>query len=600
MSTSAYKTTTVPLSALFPDPINVRRHGQGAEPEFIASIRTHGVLDPLLVRPNDKGYGVFCGGKRLAALNALLAEGAIKSAHAVPVTLMVVDDATARELSLTENFIRKTMHPVDEYRAFAQLHTDKEKPLDVDAIAARFGLPRKRVEQSLALGNLAPVILDAWLAGMLSNEAVQAFTLAHDHKTQERIYKKLSKGGGGVYADDVKDDLKAGLNDAGRYVSFVGVEAYEARGGKITRDLFGTDHIVSDAKLAKAMAEEKLEAEAARLQAEGWGFVIPFPQNQYQYGKVDPKLDASSAEQAELDRLTAIAENDALEHPAQSEADRAYDKLFAAIQARSYTTEQKAKSGCFVEIGRDGALRVEYGRVTPSEKKKVAAQEAKASPKAKAKKAEEAAISGALAQRLSVTLTSAAARSVVAEPDLALTFALAGLWSSGYGGSCVMLKNEGMHGRAMDRDMDFVDAYAKAAKLSAKERMTRLAEQVGAAFEFGGCTPDAKKHEDVATICQLIDPERLNKALRAGFDAEDYFNGVPKALCLAAITEAVNADEARKVSGRPKGEIAKFAIANVPKTGWLPVELRTANYDGPVTKKAKAAPKGKAKPKKSK
>jgi ParB family transcriptional regulator, chromosome partitioning protein len=49
-----------------------------------------------------------------------------------------------------------------------------------------------------------------------------------------------------------------------------------------------------------------------------------------------------------------------------------------------------------------------------------------------------------------------------------------------------------------------------------------------------------------------------------------------------------------------RDELVKFALANVPKTGWLPVELRTASYAGPTTPKAskakepaKAAPKAK-------
>ena len=67
---------------------------------------------------------------------------------------------------------------------------------------------------------------------------------------------------------------------------------------------------------------------------------------------------------------------------------------------------------------------------------------------------------------------------------------------------------------------------------------------------------------------------------------KDYFNSVPKSLCLIAIKEALGADAARKQDKNPKGDIATFAIANVPATGWLPEQLRAKGYDGP--------PKGKA------
>lgn len=46
--------------------------------------------------------------------------------------------------------------------------------------------------------------------------------------------------------------------------------------------------------------------------------------------------------------------------------------------------------------------------------------------------------------------------------------------------------------------------------------------------------------------------------------------------------------EARKVAAKPKADVTKFAIANVPKTGWLPPELRTMHYDGPGAKKVAA------------
>jgi ParB family chromosome partitioning protein len=92
-------------------------------------------------------------------------------------------------------------------------------------------------------------------------------------------------------------------------------------------------------------------------------------------------------------------------------------------------------------------------------------------------------------------------------------------------------------------------------------------------------------------IADGIAPKVMNAALRKAFDPKGYFAGVSKGLALAAITEGVNADEARKVSNKKKGEIAKAALANVPKTGWLPKELRTAHYDGPKPKAKKPAPK---------
>ena len=51
----------------------------------------------------------------------------------------------------------------------------------------------------------------------------------------------------------------------------------------------------------------------------------------------------------------------------------------------------------------------------------------------------------------------------------------------------------------------------------------------------------------------------------------------------------MGADMARQQSKNPKGEIAAFAIENVPPTKWLPPQLRAKGYDGPPAKKGKIA-----------
>src|SRR5262245_30245360 len=173
---------------------NVRKHGRGVDPEFVASIAALGVIEPLIVRPNGKGFVVTEGGKRLAACQHLIAKKELPEDYAVDcIVINPANDAEAREISLATNIIRASTHPVDQFRAFAQLHKDRTRPLDVEAIGARFGLPRKQVEQRLALGALDDKILDAWAADDLTAEAAMAFTLCPDKKAQVTIFDKLRK-----------------------------------------------------------------------------------------------------------------------------------------------------------------------------------------------------------------------------------------------------------------------------------------------------------------------------------------------------------------------------------------------------------------------
>lgn len=615
--------THAPLSQLtIDDKVNARRAGRGAEPVFAASIESVGIILPLVVRlgPKGKGFLVTDGSKRFDSLHFLKDAGKtakgvpIDDNFQVPITVKQEDDAEARETSLMAN-LHVPLHPVDEYRAFVTFYHDlrngKQSHDDaVGTIARHFGTGKKHVEQQLALGNLSDKVLDAWVADHLDEDAAQAFTLCPDKKSQETLLAKLIKqldAGSMLDAGDVKNGLKIAHGNPGRLLNAIGIEAYEKRGGKVTRDLFGADHVVSDEKLAKAMSIEAISNRCDALCAEGWAWALPVDdiQNRYTFGKVESKAKATPEETAKLAELRAITDDYNGDDDAMDAAQEEIDRLDGEIAARGFTADQKAKAGCFVAINAAGNFTIEYGRVKPEEKKAAAAQERAAEKKKKAKKAaktgepeEPKEISGALAERLSKQLTQAAAEAIKADPALALTFAITALQANGGydNGEAIRIKNTGMLARESDEEPDFVDAYKRVGKMKQAEQLKLLAAIVGTAFDFtvthASQSPLLQEDSIEQFVCNEIDGKALNKALRATFDAPGYFDAVSKAHCLAAITEAVNADEARKVAGKPKGEIAAFCVANVPGKGWLPPELRTRHYDGP---QAKAAPKKKAK-----
>lgn len=82
-------------------------------------------------------------------------------------------------------------------------------------------------------------------------------------------------------------------------------------------------------------------------------------------------------------------------------------------------------------------------------------------------------------------------------------------------------------------------------------------------------------------LTAAIEPSIMTTALKQHFDSSDYFGSAAKAFSLAAIREAINEDEARKAEKLKKGELFDYAVKNVPPTGWMPPELRTASYAGP-------------------
>ncbi|MET4518227.1 ParB/RepB/Spo0J family partition protein [Bradyrhizobium sp. I1.7.5] len=146
----------IELSELKVSPVNVRKRGAGEDlGELIASIRSLGVIQPLLVRPNCEGYEVVAGQRRLLACQALQEEtGGVAP---LPCALLENgDDATALEASLAENVARLPMDEIDQYEAFAVLTVQGRSIAD---IAGQFGVTELLVKRRLAIAALIPQIL---------------------------------------------------------------------------------------------------------------------------------------------------------------------------------------------------------------------------------------------------------------------------------------------------------------------------------------------------------------------------------------------------------------------------------------------------------
>ena len=111
----------IPLSQLELSPGNVRKTPADASAftELKASIAAHGLLENLIacsMGPGADGiarYAVIAGGRRLAAMQALAAEGALDEDHPVPCR-MIGSIVAAEEVSLAENVVRAAMHPADQ------------------------------------------------------------------------------------------------------------------------------------------------------------------------------------------------------------------------------------------------------------------------------------------------------------------------------------------------------------------------------------------------------------------------------------------------------------------------------------------------------
>ena len=126
--------------------------------ELAASIREHGVVEPILVRREGTKYRIVAGERRWrAAQRAGLRE--------VPAILREASDREAFELALVENLQRTDLNAIEEAEAFEVLAT--EHGLTQEQIAARVGKERSTVANALRLLRLPPEVRDAVRGGQL-------------------------------------------------------------------------------------------------------------------------------------------------------------------------------------------------------------------------------------------------------------------------------------------------------------------------------------------------------------------------------------------------------------------------------------------------
>ena len=380
----------IPLSRLALAPENVRKTPPDAQADasLKASIAALGLLENLVVRPDDPSndgaerYAVVAGGRRLKAMQELVEDEVFDADHPVPCQVRS-GDAEPAELSLAENVIRIAMHPADQVVAFTRL---ADAGQSVSAIAARFGASERIVEQRLRLGNAAPELLDAYRADEIDLEVLKAFAVTADRERQMAVWEQVSGQAYRPSAWQVKRLLtEERVPGASAIARFVGVDAYEAAGGQVMRDLFADEHEhgvwFEDPVLLEKLATQKLQAAADEL-ATRWKWAVPMAEVAWdhtaRYGRIEPQpgtpTDEERTEMEKLatrhDELANLDEADWTDElVAEGEAVVArLDEIEGAVEARAvFRREDIAIAGCIVTIGNDASLQVIQGLVKPED-----------------------------------------------------------------------------------------------------------------------------------------------------------------------------------------------------------------------------------------
>jgi ParB family transcriptional regulator, chromosome partitioning protein len=170
----------LPIDLIDPNPRNPRRSFAEEELTDLAqSIREHGIVQPVVVRPSSKSgrYEIIAGERRWrAAQRAGLSE--------VPVIIREVSDRVALELAIVENVQRADLNPIEEAAGYQQL-IDEHSYTQSD-LGQVIGKSRSHVANTLRLLKLPDVVRDMLVDGALSAGHARALVTAPDPATLAR------------------------------------------------------------------------------------------------------------------------------------------------------------------------------------------------------------------------------------------------------------------------------------------------------------------------------------------------------------------------------------------------------------------------------
>jgi ParB family chromosome partitioning protein len=157
---NALAVTELPVASIVPNPHQPRKEfDEAAVKELAESIRSEGLLQPIVVRKVKGGYELIAGERRLRAFRHL-------GQKFIPVRVIEASDASSAVLALLENLQRADLNPVDEAVGVASLMRDFN--LTQEAVADRLGKPRASIANLVRLLQLDREILGYLGKGQLS------------------------------------------------------------------------------------------------------------------------------------------------------------------------------------------------------------------------------------------------------------------------------------------------------------------------------------------------------------------------------------------------------------------------------------------------
>jgi ParB family chromosome partitioning protein len=175
----------IDINSIVPNPYQPRAtFNEDALSDLVDSIRTQGVIQPILVRRVDRKFQIVTGERRWRA--AKIAE----KSH-IPAIVMEPTEQEMLEWALLENIQREDLNAIEEARAYQTLL--QEFGLSQEEVAVRVGKKRSSIANSLRLLKLSPSIQGEIAKGTLTAGHGRAILAVADPAQQAKLHEAILK-----------------------------------------------------------------------------------------------------------------------------------------------------------------------------------------------------------------------------------------------------------------------------------------------------------------------------------------------------------------------------------------------------------------------
>jgi ParB family transcriptional regulator, chromosome partitioning protein len=195
----------IKISEIIPNPNQPRKiFDEDALNELANSIKTHGVIQPIVVNKEENGYLIIAGERRWRASK-------LAGLDTVPCIIKNYTERQIKEISIIENLQREDLNPIEAARAIKQLMD--EYNFTQETVADRIGISRPNIANTLRLLSLCPEVIKMVEQGKLSAGHARCLVVITDEKAQQKF--ALAASGGKITVRELEKLVKSYLNPKG-------------------------------------------------------------------------------------------------------------------------------------------------------------------------------------------------------------------------------------------------------------------------------------------------------------------------------------------------------------------------------------------------